>query len=166
MDISVKDDARQRIEKVVTEYRGDDKRSNYEMITRPEYALRGYLISVVAVVCFLSVFTYFDTQDPLMKWFSLGSGGAAVLGFLFMLYTGLSVHYKEQVWYNDNVSESDVLYLCANPALKTIIRTHLTQGYSLTYTFLYSNKDVLLAKIPEKSAMESWAEMISKIDQA
>lgn len=164
MDISVKEDARQRIEKVITEYRNDGTRSNYKMITRPEYALQGYIVAIVVTVFFGSVFTSFDTQHPLIKWFSIGGAGAAAIGICFMLYTGLSVHYKEKIWYNDNVSETHVLYMCENPALKNQIRNHLIKGYSITYSFLSANKDILLGRIAAKSQKELWEEMIKKID--
>lgn len=161
----VKEDARLRIEKVITEYRSDDTRSNYEMRTRPEYEFQGYIFAIVVTVFCGSVFTYFDTQHLFMKWFSLGSAGAAVIGTCFMLYTALSVHYKEKVWFNDNVSETDILYLCENAALKNQIRNHLIEGYSITYSFLNNNKAILLGRIGAVSQKKLWEEMITKIDQ-
>lgn len=166
MNITVKEDARQRIEKVVTEYRQDDTRTNFKMITRPGYELQGFIVVSMSIMIFLCILKYFDAEHQLIKWMALGGAGFGVIALSRILYTGLSVHYKEKIWCSDNVSETHVLYMCENTALKNQIRNHLIQGYSITYSFLNDNKDIMLSRIAAKSQKELWEDMIKKIDQS
>ncbi|HDS3501243.1 TPA: hypothetical protein QIR73_002112 [Enterobacter cloacae] len=132
-------DARQQIEKVVADYRNVPGRTNYDWQVQKQFAY-GELIYIcgfmMAGANFLMLFAETYTVTKIISAMILM---ILLMFFIFKIATLVFKRFQEKVWHNDTVSERDILYLCENPALKTVIAEDIRNYPELTYSFLLSN---------------------------
>ncbi|HAS1115406.1 TPA: hypothetical protein I3798_004774 [Enterobacter cloacae] len=164
----IKAQARRDIENVVADYRNDEKRQNYRWRVKPQYtpSINSFAICFIVGVVFFTVIrggAWGLVDFPLLvSWY-----GFIPLGFL-LVYSILTVknkRFQEKVWYNDAVSDEDILRLCKNTDLKPLIKEEIEHGYLLTYTSLLEKVPEYLSLIEALHAKKEKQALIRKIDQ-
>nr|EES0545454.1 hypothetical protein [Escherichia coli] len=158
-------DATQRIEKVVADYRNTPGRSNYDWQVKEVYKY-GELIyicgNVLAGVSILMFFadTYIFTKIVCAITFIL-----LFVAFIFKLSTFIFRQFQEKIWHNDTVSESDILYLCENMGLKSVITEDIRTYPELTYSFLVASRSRYVKEIALQDTKKYRDKLIAKLER-
>lgn len=165
MDITVKDDARQRIEKVVKEYRETQGKHNYTWEVQDRFAFDdNFLITIIAGSILGGIFIYLDLAGILR--YPIWAGIAfSTLTVAFQIVCRLSNRFKEKVWKRDFINDEDILYLCVNSELKENIRDDIAHLGRLTYSFILDKMPVYLGDIEYRRRQASRDALLKKIDE-
>ncbi|EGA2912829.1 hypothetical protein NRS63_004134 [Salmonella enterica] len=161
----IKARARRDIESVVAEYRNDETHQNYRWRVKAHYETSPTLfaLSLVVGMMFLSGVRGGVLGLPLhFSWYGFIPAGCLLVYFII---TVKNKRFQEKVWYNDAVSDEDILRLCQNPYLRPLIKDRIEHGYLLTYTSLLEELGSYLSRIEAYHAKKEKNELIHKIDQ-
>lgn len=71
---------------------------------------------------------------------------------------------KEKVWENDFVSDEDILYLCENEKLKTILIEELEAGARHTYSRLESKQKYYVESVTKDEGKKRCEQLLTKIN--
>lgn len=157
--------ARRDIENVVADYRNDETRQNYRWRVKAKYRTNSdlFVVCLMVGILFFSAVRWGVLDFPLhVSWYGLSPAGCLLVNFII---TVKNKRFQEKIWYNDAVSEEDILRLCQNPDLRPLIKDEIEHGYLLTYTSLLENLGSYLSRIEACHAKKEKNELIHKIDQ-
>jgi hypothetical protein len=166
MCISDYDDAKQRIETVVSTYRNGAGKDSYTWGVKRKYKLPTELLVVLGAAAFFSlniIAAGWKGGFDVVSWFLIAF---FILAVAYQIVSGKIARLKEKVWHDDMVSDDDILNLCENPALKLVIRSRIADGYTMTYTDLSDYMDIYLHEMEELRKQDSRESLLKRIDQA
>lgn len=165
MCMSDYDDAKQRIETVVSEYRNGKGKDNYTWDVKQKYRVPTEIMIMLAVAAFFSlnmIGAGWKGGFDVVAWCIIAF---FILAVAYQIVTRKIARFQEKVWQNDIVSDDDILSLCENPLLKVVIRKHILNKFDLTYTALSDYRDELLGELETLHKTESRERLIQKIDE-
>lgn len=158
-------DARARIEKVVSDYRSDEARTNFKWVVKKEHCYEDeyYLFfGAIGIIGLLFALLSSDISTYEKTLTSLAVITSACF-YTYITFTRLFKIFKERKWEYDFVSEEDVLYMCGNHGLKLVISEALKKDHQLTYTSLVERADMYIATMETKCIKEAQAGLLEKI---
>lgn len=161
----IKTQARQHIENVVAGYRSDETRTNYRWQIKEEYQTNFTLF----VICLMGGMLFFvGVMAGSLKfarhvaWFGFSP---AVFLTMYYIVTVKNKFFQQKSWFNDAVSEEDILQLCENLDLKPLIKDDIERGELLTYTLLLERLPNYLSRIEACYAKKERERLLRKIDE-
>ena len=161
----IKAQARQHIENVVAGYRNDETRTNYKWKVKAEYQINSnwFVLAIMIGMLVLSgVNSGFLDYPRHYAWY--GFGPLLILSGYYLI-TEKNKRFQERSWFNDGVSDEDILRLCENTDLKPLIKYEIEKGEILTYTSLLESLPDYLGRIEYRYERMQRDALIRKIDQ-
>lgn len=165
MDISVKDDARQRIEKVVKEYRETQGKHNFTWEVQKRFVIDENILIFLALGSAISGAALYMEQAENIKLPLWGLIVFTVLTIAFQFICRLSNRFKEKVWTGDFIIDKDILYLCENSELKQNLRDDIANLGRVTYSFVLNKIPVYLGEIEYRQRQAARDVLLKKIDE-
>ncbi|VAK79336.1 Uncharacterised protein [Enterobacter cloacae] len=161
----LKAQARQHIENVVADYRSDETRTNYRWKIKAEYQTNFTLFVIClmgGMLFFVGVMSGHLNFARHQAWFGFSP---AVFLTAYYLVTIKNKFFQQKSWFNDAVSDDDILRLCENPDLRPLIKEDIERGDLLTYTSLLERLPNYLSRIEAYYGKKEREKLLRKIDQ-